>query len=256
MPDVFINYRTGDADKSAALIDHELSHRFGSEKIFFASKSIPPSARYPRQLLSNVRRSAVLLAVIGESWSRNEALHREDDWVRQEILEALVCAIPIIPVFEGRKTERLRAAELPPALRELAECQYLRLDRHNAADLRRIGDEIIRLVPSLKEADRTAHQAVEPGTVHNSTGDVHGTAVQARDITGDVGNGTVVKGNHGPVHTGSGDLHQPHYYGDQNNFSGDQNNFSGDGATYIAGDNRGGVQHQFGGSKQHKGDAG
>jgi hypothetical protein len=245
MPDVFVNYRTGDGDKSAALIERDLSHRFGSDKIFRASKSIPPGARFPQELLGNVRRSAVLLAVIGETWIRCAALHDEDDWVRREIVEALTWGIPVVPVLEGRKTERLCAAELPDSLAQLAEVQSLRLDLHNAdAGLRRIGDEIAKLIPSLKDADRAARRAAEPGATHNSVGDVQGTTVQARDFTGDVG--TVVKGNHGPVHTGTGDIHQSH-------FSGDHNHFSGDGATYIAGDNRGGVRHRFGGSHREEG---
>jgi hypothetical protein len=191
-------------------------------------------------LLSNVRRSTLLLAVIGESWSRAEALHHEEDWVRREILEALDCGIHVVPVLEGRRTERLRAAELPPELSELAERQSLRLDLHDAeTGLRRIGDQIAELVPSLKQADRFSRPAAEPGAVHNSIGTTHGTAVQARDITGDVG--TVVKGTQGPVHTGTGNIHQPHYYGNHNQFS-------GDGATYIAGENRGGIRNHFGGS--------
>jgi hypothetical protein len=163
VPDVFINYRTGDGEKSATLIERELSHRFGSEKIFRASKSM-----------------------IGESWSRAEALHHEDDWVRREILEALTCGIPVVPVLEGRRTERLRAAELPPELCELAEVQSLRLDLHDVeTGLRRIGDQIAELVPSLKQDDRISRPVAEPGTVHNSIGTAHGTAVQARDITGE-----------------------------------------------------------------------
>lgn len=47
MTDVFINYRTGDGDKTAALIDQELSGRFGQKRIFRASKSIPRATPTP-----------------------------------------------------------------------------------------------------------------------------------------------------------------------------------------------------------------
>ncbi|MEN3298867.1 MAG: hypothetical protein V7633_925 [Pseudonocardia sp.] len=38
----FINYRTGDEDGTAALLDRELSRLVGSDAIFRAGKSIPP----------------------------------------------------------------------------------------------------------------------------------------------------------------------------------------------------------------------
>jgi hypothetical protein len=60
--------------------------------------------------------------------------------------------------------------------------------------------------------------------------------VQSHDITGDVG--TVIKGNHGPVHAGKGDIYQ------------DSQHFSGDGGTSIKGDNHGGIGHHFGGSHE------
>ncbi|WP_244321006.1 hypothetical protein [Streptomyces melanosporofaciens] len=48
MAEVFINYRTGDGEKTAALIKRELSYRFGEDSAFRASESIPPGMRYPR----------------------------------------------------------------------------------------------------------------------------------------------------------------------------------------------------------------
>ncbi|MGW5353548.1 TIR domain-containing protein [Streptomyces sp. NPDC004031] len=256
MPDVFINYRTGDGEKSAAVIERELSHRFGSERIFRASKSIRVGSRYPQELLGNLRRSGVVLAVIGESWSTSEKLHDASDWVRREILEALACGIPVVPVLDGRGTERLRAADLPEELREVAEVQSLRLDLQNAdADLRRIGDELRDLVPSLEQAEAAVSGAERPapadGGVQNSTGTVNGTAIQGRDITGDAG--TVVKGNHGPVHTGSGDINERHYQGDhhESHYQGNHNEFSGNGS-FVAGEHHGGTYNDFGGTDDRK----
>ena len=267
MTDVFINYRTGDGDKTAALIEQALSQRFGSERIFRASKSIPPGAAFPQELIGNLRRSAVLLAVIGERWAESAKLKEEDDWVRREIVQALDWGITVLPVLEGRRTDRLRAADLPAQLTPLVEVQSLRLDLHNAdADLQRIGDAIADLVPALKSADRAAPRPDEPGSTHNTAREVHGTIAQTRDLTGDVG--TVIKDIQGPVHAGSGDINQTHFGGDQNNVAGDQNRFagdqnrisggqnrfSGDGTTYVAGDNRGGVRNRnrSGGSRRRE----
>jgi hypothetical protein len=53
--------------------------------------------------------------------------------------------------------------------------------------------------------------------VRNSASEVHGTVVQGRDITGDIG-GAVIKGTRGPVHAGMGDINQ-HFAGSR----GDEN---------------------------------
>jgi hypothetical protein len=237
MAEVFINYRTGDGDEAAAMVERVLSDRFGEERIFRAAKSIAPGDAYPETLFDALRCCAVLLAVMGADWPRYPQLRDENDWVRREILEAYTYGIRVIPVLKGRNTGRLNAADLPAELARLADVQSLRLDmRDNGTDLARIGDELACLVPSLKEADRAAPRSPAPGTVHSSTGEVHGTVVQSHDITGDVG--TVIKGNHGPVHAGKGDIYQ------------DSQHFSGDGATYLKADNHGGIGHQFGGSRR------
>jgi hypothetical protein len=115
----------------------------------------------------------------------------------------------------------------------LADVQSLRLDtRDSDADLARIGDKLADLVPALRFADSAAPRSQAPGDVRNSARRVRGAVVQGRDITGDVG--TVIKGNHGSVHLGKGNIQH----------------FSGDGAAYVEGDNNGGIGHHFGGSRK------
>ncbi len=243
MHEVFVNYRTGDGEMAAAMIDQELSRRFGERSSFRASRSIRPGTAYPDELLRNVRRSSLFLAVMGPEWTRFPELHDGKDWVRKEILEALLGGIPVIPVLVGQETKRLARADLPTELARLADLQSLRLDARNApADLARIGDLVADMVPFLKAADRVSRPF--PGTdipsdsVRNSTGDVYGTVVQSRDITGDVG--TVVKNSSGPVHTGRGDIHH-----NPRHVSGGRH-FHGDGMTYFEGDNQGGIHQHFG----------
>ncbi|MEU5878780.1 toll/interleukin-1 receptor domain-containing protein [Spirillospora sp. NPDC047279] len=221
MNEVFVNYRTGDGDEAAALLENALSARFGTDAVFRAAKSIPPGTSFQQALLTGVRRCSVLLAVIGAGWSGDRRLHDVNDWVRREIIEARDCGIPVIPVLKGRTSERLRAEDLPDELAWLADVQSLRLDtRDNGSHLRRIGDELMDLVPSLSEVGAPAPG--DDGQTRNSAENVHGTVVQGRDFTGDVG-GTVINGNHGPVHTGKGSIYQ----GSQH--------FSGDGTTYVQG---------------------
>ncbi|NED04854.1 toll/interleukin-1 receptor domain-containing protein, partial [Streptomyces sp. SID6648] len=47
MSEIFINYRTGDGEKTAALLRQGLSHRFGPGHAFHASQSIIPGESWP-----------------------------------------------------------------------------------------------------------------------------------------------------------------------------------------------------------------
>ncbi|GFE26481.1 TIR domain-containing protein [Streptomyces nigrescens] len=241
MADVFINYRTGDGNETAALIDNELSNRFGKDRAFRASKSIPPGTVYPDALLTSLRRSALLLVVIGADWVNFQSRLRDpEDWVRKEILEAFACGLPVVPVLAGRTTERLKKDDLPADLTRLAELQSVRLDTQNAeADLKRLGDLVAEMVPELHDLEHADAPAPEPGSVSNSAGGIHGTAVQSRDFTGDV-SGTVIKRPTGPVHSGNGNIYQ-----NSRHVSGGRH-YSGDGMTNFEGDHHGDIRHRFG----------
>jgi len=54
---VFINYRNEDEPFGAVLVDHELSVRFGEDRVFRASRSIRPGEDFATAILSAVRRS-------------------------------------------------------------------------------------------------------------------------------------------------------------------------------------------------------
>ena len=60
MPDVFVNYRTGDEESAATMIARELARRFGDERIFFASNSIEPGRRFPVELVTAVEECEAL----------------------------------------------------------------------------------------------------------------------------------------------------------------------------------------------------
>ncbi|GAB3654346.1 hypothetical protein GCM10027589_12990 [Actinocorallia lasiicapitis] len=237
MTEVFINYRTGDGEKTAVVLETALSSRFGDAVAFRAAKSIPPGESFADALLRAVRRCSVLLAVIGPAWVSDARLRSKNDWVRREILEAFDSGARVIPILEGRQTKRLTTEDLPSRLARLARVQSLRLDlRDNGADLKRIGDELVALIPALKEAEKELDQGAVGGTRNSADGT--GSTVQTRDISGQVG--TIISGNQGQIHTGSGNLNTQ--------------NFSGDGALYVQGDNHDGVSHRFGGSRRSEND--
>ncbi|MGH8905351.1 MAG: toll/interleukin-1 receptor domain-containing protein [Egibacteraceae bacterium] len=234
MPDIFINYRTGDEEASATLIDQKLSDRFGPERVFRASKSIPLGEDYIRALLTAVRKSEVLLAVIGPRWltavdrQGRKRLHNETDWTRREILEAFKHGVRVVPILVG-DTPLLDPSVLPPELAGLADCQYYRLYLRSAdANLRTLGDELAKLVPSLAAHDQ-AKKAPE-----SDAGGRGSTTLRAGDNAHQQTGGThsVVTNAQGPVHTGVGPQ------------------FNGDGGNYVEGGNSGGIHQTFSTSRK------
>ncbi|WP_380285987.1 toll/interleukin-1 receptor domain-containing protein [Kitasatospora purpeofusca] len=274
MPDIFVNYRSSDEDTGATLIERELSRRFGSERVFRASKSIKVGRRFPQELLTAVRRSSVLVAVIGERWAAaraadgSRALEDPEDWTRREIVEAFESGALVVPVLIGRAT-RLNRHDLPPELAELADCQYRRLDTRDAdGDLARLGDDLAEAVPRLAAAEREIARSAaaagdagdgaggDGGDVGNRVGRVDGSVVQARDYThhqsggiGSVGGdvGTFINNAAGPVNTGSGAQHNDLRSGGVQ-FNGDGGDFSGN---YVE---RGTAQQWLGGRRADRED--
>ncbi|TCO59415.1 toll/interleukin-1 receptor domain-containing protein [Actinocrispum wychmicini] len=160
-PLVFINYRTNDQPWAAVLLDHVLSSEFGADSVFRASRSIPPGTTFDRELLSAVRRSGVLLVLIGDRWLNardrygRRAIDSRTDWVRREIAEAFSLGTIVVPVLIG-DIPRLLPHDLPAAIRQLATCQYVRLrPRDSQQDV----DHLLRLLPTLLERHSDIHAA-------------------------------------------------------------------------------------------------
>lgn len=154
MSGVFVNYRTGDGGFAAALLARVLAARFGQERVFLASRSIPHGEDFVQHIMAGLSRSSVLLAVIGPQWlSANGSGHRRlddpADWVRIEIAEAFRRGVRVIPVFLDN-TSVLREAELPADIAILARLQYLRLNhRNDNYDLAQLLSALTDLTPEL-----------------------------------------------------------------------------------------------------------
>jgi hypothetical protein len=52
---VFINYRGADSQLAAALVDRELTARFGSDRVFLDSRSIPAGVDFQTELLGRLQ---------------------------------------------------------------------------------------------------------------------------------------------------------------------------------------------------------
>jgi hypothetical protein len=153
---VFVNYRTGDENGTAVLIERELSRQFGSSHVFRAAKSISPGEQWEESILGAVRSSAALVAVIGPRWltavnsDGERAIDNASDWTRREIVEAFACGVRVIPVLIG-STPALVTAELPATLAPLAGRQYLRFDHRDIdAGVQRLTDVLVCCVPGLR----------------------------------------------------------------------------------------------------------
>ncbi len=181
MPRIFVNYRTGDEETCAVLVERELSIAFGSDNVFRASKSIPPGARFEDGLLRGVWRSDALVAVIGKRWldaSRTRgkrALDNPDDWTRRELQEAFSHGVTVIPLLVNG-ADRLSPEQLPDELRELAQRQYLRFDHRDPdADLRKLVARLAALdgspvnTPATSDDDHAGGQRGGIGSIHATT---------------------------------------------------------------------------------------
>src|SRR5689334_8719282 len=100
---IFISYRGDDNPGYAPLLYAELARRFGRELVFLDSESIPPGQDFVPMMVSRVRRSAILLALIGRGWltatgTRGRRIDDPADWIRRELTEAFRSGVTVIPV--------------------------------------------------------------------------------------------------------------------------------------------------------------
>jgi hypothetical protein len=200
MAEIFINYRTGDEENVAALLESALSHRFAPEVFFRASRSIELGDDYEKALVTAVRRSVALLAVIGPRWLEvrdaegRRKIDVETDWTRREILEAFDNRVKVIPVLVG-SVRPLSAADLPAELSELAVCEYTRLrNRDMTSDLDRLAVELAKLVPGLPDL-RDQPKPAAPNIVNKASGNAR-VGIQG-NVTGNVDFGNFLTGHDG-----------------------------------------------------------
>ncbi|MBV1955228.1 toll/interleukin-1 receptor domain-containing protein [Streptomyces albidoflavus] len=242
MPHVFINYRTGDGEQASAHLDDALRRRFGDNASFRDGRSIRLGRTFQEELRENVRACEVLLVLAGPGWAARPELWQQDDWVREEILEALRNDVLIVPVLLGRGTARPAKADLPPELASVADRQCLTYEAHRAEyDVPAILQALTKVIPAFASAEEERAQATE--TTANGMREVEGvSAVQAGSagdisttVNGSTGAGSTTTHFHaatGSVHTGSGNQHLPQ--------------FSGDGPVNYTADNHGTVNNSFG----------
>src|SRR5215470_858250 len=158
MGGIFINYRGDDSQTAAALIDRELTARFGNDQVFLDCRSIPAGRDFGEELLGRVRACRVLLVVIGPHWltltdeTGRRRIDDPRDWLRREIVEAFTHGLPVIPVLIDRATLPAET-ELPQDIAGLSRRQYVPLRRrYTAVDLTFLIERVTEADPELAEA--------------------------------------------------------------------------------------------------------
>jgi tetratricopeptide (TPR) repeat protein len=189
MSGIFINYRGDDSQTAAALIDRELTARFGSDQVFLDARSIPAGSDFVEELLGRVRACSVLLVVIGPHWltltdvAGERRIDDPEDWLRREIAEAFVHGVRVIPVLMDG-VQLPAEADLPDDIAGLSRRQYVPLRRrYTDVDLSFLVKRIIDADPELAEL---AAVGQEPDGHNKVDGTVIDPVVHARTVQGGV----------------------------------------------------------------------
>lgn len=161
MRSVFLSYRRNDTADVAGRLHHALRARYGKPNVFMDASSITPGAEFPSVLQAAVRRSGVMLVLIGPEWLGSDLgatpnrLSDSRDWVRREIELAIASGVTIIPVLiNGAMLPT--STMLPESLQRLTNLQAtaLRRDPDFDVDLERLLKKIDRLVGFGKRVSR------------------------------------------------------------------------------------------------------
>lgn len=160
MARIFISYRRVGAARSASgRIYEHLVKWFGKSAVFKDVDDIPKGADFGEVIKDGLRKSDVLLAVIGPGWqyerypNGERKLDNPGDWVRIEIETALQLGLKVIPVLlEGARFPT--AQELPPSLQRLLSLNYLPMREDPY-----FTDDMPRLVRACEWAIESRHVA-------------------------------------------------------------------------------------------------
>jgi len=165
MGGVFINYRGEDSQTAAALIDRELTGRFGRESVFLDSRSIPVGVDFAEELLGRLQTCSVVLVVIGPRWltltdaAGRRRIDDQRDWIRREMVAAFRLGLRVIPVLlDGGVLPG--ETELPADIAALSRRQYVPLRRrYTRIDLDYLVERIVDVDPELAATYRKDHMS-------------------------------------------------------------------------------------------------
>ena len=148
MPNIAISYRRADSSAIAGRIFDRLVEHYGEQSVFIDVDAIPIGIDFRSKIQEALRRSDVLLAVIGPNWIGVGAgrITEPSDPVRIEIATAMARRIPVIPIL-------VESARMPEAAALPAEFgNFAFLNAAEVASGRDFRSHMDRLIDAI---DRT-----------------------------------------------------------------------------------------------------
>src|SRR6202161_602450 len=175
MPKIAISYRRADSEAMTGRIFDRLSSHYGKDAIFRDIDNIPPGIDFRVHINEMLRKTHVLLAIIGPGWlgvssGGTERIQQESDAVRVEIETALRRRLPLIPVLIGNTTMP-NSDQLPPSLKDFAFRNAVRVDTGQDFDYHM--DRLIKSMDGVMAQPQKSPPSAEtrmPGGVKADTG--------------------------------------------------------------------------------------
>lgn len=163
MPKILISYRRSDSAAMAGRISDRLIARYGPDSVFLDIDNIPFAIDFRDHVRETLKRSDVVLAVVGPRWrgvsDGHVRLQDEDDPVRVEIELAIQAGIPIFPVLvDGAAMPH--ASELPDSLKRFAFINAAPVD--TGRDFHQHVDRLIRSLDQMLGASAEASAPLHP----------------------------------------------------------------------------------------------
>ena len=146
---IFISYRRTDCQAQANGVYDGLGHRLSNASLFMDIDSIPPGVDFEDHIRDEIKRSDVVLVMIGDNWldsrpgTDRRRIDEDDDFVRLEIESALASPnVRILPVLVEGAPMPL-SAELPESIRQLARLNAFELSDHRwTSDVERLAKTV------------------------------------------------------------------------------------------------------------------
>ena len=175
MPKISISYRRADSEAMTGRIFDRLAAHYGREAIFRDIDNIPPGIDFRVHINEMLRKTNILLAVIGPNWlgaasGASDRIQQESDAVRVEIETALRRRTPLIPVLIG-STTMPNSEQLPPSLKDFAFRNAVRVDTGQDFDYHM--DRLIKSMDTMLGQPQKSPPSAEtrmPGGVKADTG--------------------------------------------------------------------------------------
>ncbi|MFF5759298.1 toll/interleukin-1 receptor domain-containing protein [Streptomyces longwoodensis] len=186
-PRIFVNFRRADTGTTGPHLDTALRHEFGEREVFRDQRSIDKGAYFPDKIREALRKSDLLIAVMGPRWmtATDDAGHRciddPEDWVRKEIALAFAWGICVLPVLVDG-TDMPSASELPTDIADLSSRQYVLFRPHQEhIDFPPLFEAVHKAVPDLRRRRPRRLQGGSSGATYNVERFDHGSATFGGD---------------------------------------------------------------------------